>query len=90
MNQKLAERIQSELLEKENLFKSIDSPSDLVPLPVRKVLFDQAWSDGHAYGDHEVTALYDKYLELQEHIQAWYADYEDTCKKLQAASDLWK
>ena len=66
---------------KEKLFKEITYGN--LPLPVRKAIFETAWELGHDSGPYEVECFYNNLTLLQEWIQNWYKEYEDTCKQME-------
>lgn len=88
MNPILKARLEREHDEKEKLFNEITYGE--LPLPIRKMIFETAWELGHSSGSNEVEYYYNDLTELQEKIQSWYKEYEDTCKQMEKASNLWK
>lgn len=87
MNPLIAARFERERQEKEKLFKEIAYGN--LPIPVQKIIFEKAWELGHSGGASEVELFYNDLTELQEKIQAWYKEFEDTCKQMEKASNLW-
>ena len=88
MNELIAARFERERQEKEQLFNQI-TYGDL-PLPVRKTIFEKAWELGHSGGANEVELFYNDLTDLQERIQEWYKEYEDSIRQMFKAADLWK
>ena len=87
MNPLITARVKKEHQEKEQLFNKI-TYGDL-PLPVRKAIFETAWELGHSGGPNEVELYYNDLTELQERIQEWYKEYEDTLRQMSKV-DPWK